>query len=201
MDFRQTPIGGVSNPLQTQRREHKFLYTSGCIFELTKWLIAVAVILIIIHLWIVSIFIVDGLSMEPNFHNGELIIVNKIGYLSGNPQRGDVAVIKFPGDPEHKKYIKRVMGLPGERLEIKDSKIYINGDPINEFFIDESVKTQPNMSVDIGRDEYFMMGDNRENSNDSRVWGVCPKKDMVGRAWIVLWPPKSAHIEARPEFD
>jgi signal peptidase I len=90
------------------------LYTTGCVFELTKWIIVVIILLTLTHFFVATISIVDGISMEPNFHNGEYIIVNRYQYNFGTPERGDAVVLKFPGDPDHKKYIKRIIGLPGE---------------------------------------------------------------------------------------
>src|SRR3990167_11464841 len=94
----------------------KFFYGTGCAYELTKWIIVLLVIGTLVHFYVGTLFIVDGESMEPNFHSGQYIIVDRWQYNFGVPERGDVVVLRFPGDPEHKKYIKRVIGLPGEHV-------------------------------------------------------------------------------------
>lgn len=166
----------------------KFFYGSGCAYELTKWIVVLLVIGTLVHFFVGTLFIVDGQSMEPNFHSGEYIIVNRWQYNFGKPERGDVVVLKFPGDPEHKKYIKRIIGLPGEKIEIIDGFVHINGQILNEPYIPEGVLTLPNLVRTLGTDDYFLLGDNRMNSSDSRVWGIAPRRDLIGRAWLVIYP-------------
>lgn len=168
----------------------KFFYGTGCAFELTKWIIVVLVIGVLIHFYVGTLFIVDGQSMEPNFHNGQYILVNRWQYNFGKPERGDVVVLRFPGDPEHKKYIKRVIGLPGEHVEIIDGFVYINGRKLSESYIPTGVLTSPNLNRYLRDDDYFLLGDNRYNSSDSRVWGICPKRDLIGKAFFTLYPPE-----------
>ena len=154
--------------------------------------------------------------METDFHDGEVVLVSRIGQFSGQYQRGDPMVIKFPGDPDHKKYIKRLIGLPGETLTIKDNEVYINGQKLTETYIrpvaeeylpgwyetealdaeakllhsQGKVMTEPDMTVKLGPDDYFFMGDNRENSNDSRVWYPASKSDIIGPVRFILYPFK-----------
>lgn len=166
----------------------KFFYGSGCAFELTKWLIVGLVVLTLIHFYIATILVVDGLSMEPNFHSGQVIIANRFQYLFGQPQRGEAVVLRFPGDPEHTKYIKRIIGLPGEKIEIKGGLTYINGQKLNESYLPAGTLTLPDSVRKLGPEDYFLMGDNRPDSSDSRIWGVCPKRDLIGKAWFIIWP-------------
>lgn len=185
---------------QQEGYKKNIFYVWTWTFELAKGIFVLIAFLILIHFFIATVFVVDGASMEPNFHNKEYILIEKLSYLIAKPQRGDVVVIKFPGDPEHKKYIKRIIGLPGETLEIKDNNVYINGQKINEFYIPQYVKTLPNMKTTIGPNDYFIMGDNRENSNDSRFWGTCPKNDLIGRAIMILLPTKYTSSIPRIEY-
>ncbi len=178
----QPPLDTDLNPLQ------KFFYGTGCAFELTKWVIVILVLGTLIHFFVGTIFIVDGESMEPNLHSGEYILVNRWQYNFGKPTRGDAVVLKFPGDPEHKKYIKRVIGLPGEKVEIYNGSVYINGQILNEPYIPSGIETLPNLSRQIREDDYFLLGDNRPNSSDSRLWGICPKRDLIGKAIYIFWP-------------
>lgn len=166
----------------------KVLYSTGCFYELTKWMIVFLVLLSWVHFFVATIFIVDGISMEPNFHNGQYVIVDRFNYLFGTPNRGDVVVLKFPGDPDYKKYIKRIIGIPGDHLLIKNGLVYINGSLLKENYIPESFKTLPNVNRLLNDNEYFMMGDNRPNSSDSRIWGIAEKRYLIGKAWIVLYP-------------
>ena len=127
-------------------------------------------------------------SMEPSFVEGECIIVNKVIYRSSAPQRGDVIIFWPPTGSDHP-YIKRVIGLPGEIVEVRDGKVSINGTALNE---DEYIKERPNYTmapVRIPEGEYFVLGDNRNNSSDSHTGWTVPKKDIVGKAWFVYWPP------------
>ena len=126
-------------------------------------------------------------SMEPSFVEGERIMVNKVIYRSSEPQRGDVIVFWPPTGSKHP-YIKRVIGLPGEIVEVRDGKVSINGTPLDE---DEYIKEPPNYTmaaVQIPEGEYFVLGDNRNNSSDSHTGWTVPRKDIVGKAWFVYWP-------------
>lgn len=166
----------------------KLFYAQGVVYSLVRGIIIFILALILIHLFIATIHIVQGESMEPNFHTNEIIITNKLSYLTKKPQRGDVVVLKFPGDPDRIKYIKRIIGLPNETLEIRNSKIYIDGQEIVESYIPKDTYTEPDMTINIGSDEYFIVGDNRPNSNDSRAWGTARTNDLIGKGFFILNP-------------
>ncbi len=166
----------------------KFFYGTGCAFELTKWVIVVLVLGTLIYFFVGTLFIVDGKSMEPNLHSGEYILVNRWQYNFGKPERGDVVVLKFPGDPEHKKYIKRVIGLPGEKVEIWNGTVYINGQILKESYLPADTMTLPNLNRQLRDEDYFLLGDNRPNSSDSRLWGICPKRNLIGKAFYIVYP-------------
>jgi signal peptidase I len=134
-------------------------------------------------------FVVDGSSMEPSLHDGEVILVNKLAYLFGSPQRGDVVVLRSPRDPD-RDIIKRIIGLPGETVEIKNGKVYIDvfdGRPLEEPYIHG--KPRGSMApTKIEENHYFVLGDNRARSLDSRQLGLMPKENIIGKAWLALWP-------------
>lgn len=170
--------------------QQNILYGTGCVYELTKWIVILIVFFCLLHFFVATIFIVDGISMEPNFQNGELIIANRWQYNFGEPSRGDAVILKFPGDPERKKYIKRIIGLPGERIEIRNNQVLINGKLLNETYLPPALATDVISPINqkLGPDEYFIMGDNRPNSNDSRVWGTAARRFLIGKAWLSVYP-------------
>jgi signal peptidase I len=131
-------------------------------------------------------------SMEPNFQEGECIMVSKMSYRSSGPQRGDVIVFNPPFDSQFP-FIKRVIGLPGETVEIKDEKVFIDGIPLEEEYIMEL----PNYTMsaqEIPENEYFVLGDNRNNSNDSHNNWTVPRDNIIGKAWFTYWPPSKLKV-------
>jgi signal peptidase I len=129
---------------------------------------------------------VDGASMEPTLQSGEFVIVNKLAYVLGEPKIGDVIVFHFPRDPEQE-YIKRVIGLPGDQVVIKEGRVYVNGQLLEEEYIAASpVYTD---TWDVPPDALFVLGDNRNNSSDSHSWGPVPMEYVVGKAILIYWPP------------
>lgn len=160
---------------------------------LVKYFDILLIIGLLFKAFVLQPFIVDGASMEKNFHNNETILVNKVSYDLHQPQRGDVVVFKAPLNPEDD-YIKRVIGLPGETVKIADGKVYVNNQIIDESYLSKGIKTEAYsnnnsfFSLTLGPDEYFVLGDNRNNSSDSREWGVLPKKNIIGKAWLVVLP-------------
>lgn len=176
----------------------RLFYTSSCLFELAKGIFLTTILVILVHLFVATIFIVDGISMEPNFHTNQLIIVNRWTYLFGTPQRGDVVVLRFPGDPEHKKYIKRLVGLPGDTIEIRSSRLFINGEQLTERYLPNEMLTPVMIPGKtrwvLGHEDYFLVGDNRPNSNDSRTWDEADKRFLIGKAVFILWPWDTAGI-------
>jgi signal peptidase I len=129
---------------------------------------------------------VDGSSMEPTLHSGEFVIVNKLSYKFSEPMIGDVIVFHFPRDPEQE-YIKRVIGLPGERVEIRDGDVYVNDRPLEEDYI--AADPAYDIISEVPEDSLFVLGDNRNNSSDSHNWGPVPLDFVVGKAVFVYWPP------------
>jgi signal peptidase I len=132
-----------------------------------------------------------GSSMEPNLHQGQYLLVNKIEYWLHPPARGDVIVFHYPNNPSDD-YVKRVVGLPGEKLEIKNGQVFIDDTQVEEPYVHG--KTTTNYSGDVPADTVFVMGDNRGNSSDSRMWGALPQKYIVGRAILCYWPPEQWSI-------
>ncbi len=139
---------------------------------------------------------VEGTSMLPRLHDGERIFVNKMVYY-GLPQitRGDVIVFWYPNDPT-KSYVKRVIGLPGETVEVREGRILINGQVLQEAYLDKELNHQPDTkpAVVVSQHYYFVMGDNRDHSSDSRSWGLVPEKYIYGKALLRYWPLNEAGV-------
>ena len=132
-------------------------------------------------------------SMEPNFQEGECIMVSKVSYRSSGPERGDVIIFEPPFESPHP-FIKRVIGLPGETVEIEDKKVFIDGIPLEEEYIMAAPDYQMSAKT-IPENEYFVLGDNRNNSNDSHSGWTVPRDNVIGKAWFTYWPPsKSGRI-------
>ncbi len=136
-------------------------------------------------------FIVDGPSMQPNFETGQFVLVSRVNYLVSEPQRGDVVVFKYPGNPQED-YIKRVIGTPGDTVEIRDTLVYVNGVQLDEPYINEPCLPSrcPDNVWELGADEIFVMGDNRNHSSDSRAFGPVKRELIIGEALIRYWPPQ-----------
>lgn len=160
-------------------------------FELTKGFLAFLFVILLIHNFIVTIFIVSGPSMDTTLHDRDGVLVNRILYAFTTPQRGDIVVVRYPGDPERSYYVKRVVALPGETLTIADGKVHINGKLLAERYINDQ-PTLPDMELVIPSNSYFTMGDNREVSSDSRIWGVADRRFILGRVVLTLWPQVAA---------
>lgn len=172
------------------------------LWEFVKFAAIAALIVVPIRMWIAQPFIVSGSSMSPNFENGEYLVVDEFSYKFKDPQRGDVVIFRYPEVPS-KFFIKRIVGLPNEIIEINKNNLYVynknypSGILINENYIDPSLNNPSatiNMKVQLDEKEYFVLGDNRPVSSDSRSWGALPANLIVGRAWIRLWPLQKASI-------
>ena len=161
------------------------------IWEITKIVIIALVIVIPIRYFLFQPFFVRGQSMEPNFENGDYLIVDELSYHLRGPERGEVVVFKYPQDPTQR-YIKRIIGLPGETVEIREGKVIIsneNGSQVlNESDYLSGIPTPGEIQVTLGENEYFVLGDNRPASSDSRRWGSVPRDDIIGRVFIRAWP-------------
>ena len=131
---------------------------------------------------------IDGSSMEPNLHHGEFVIVSKINYRFGEPERGDVVVFDFPQNITQE-YIKRVIGLPGEHILVEDGNVYVNEIILSEPYI--FMEPRYEGEWDVPEDTLFVLGDNRNNSSDSHSWGMVPVNNVIGEALVVYWPPSS----------
>jgi signal peptidase I len=135
----------------------------------------------------IQTFVVVMTSMEPSFHEGERLVVNKAVYFFRAPQRGDVVIFEAPNG-EQDDFIKRVIGLPGDTVEVKDGAVYVNDIKLEEPYI----KNPPSYTMaklQVPEDSYFVLGDNRSHSNDSHNGWFVPRENIIGKAWLMTWPP------------
>jgi signal peptidase I len=200
---------------QTAGKE-KTQTTWDSIVEVTQTVLLAILLFLVIRNFIQN-YRVQNISMEPNFHEGQFLIINRFSYCPGlhldvpfinihvdksacvwEPQRGDVVVFHYPPDPSQD-FIKRVIGLPGETVEVRDGEVYINGELMSEPFGPNpgSYNAPP---VTLPADQYYVMGDNRNSSSDSHVWGPVPIKNIVGRAVVRYWPPNKWSVIPHWDF-
>jgi signal peptidase I len=145
-------------------------------------------------------YVVDGASMQPNFHTSERVIVDRITMLVAGPSRGDVVVLDSPKDQDEL-LIKRVIALPNETITIRDGRVYINGELLNEDYISDYCDySSCNGEWHLGSDEFFVLGDNRSHSLDSHSFGPVPRSSIVGIARVRYWPLNEAEVISAPEY-
>ena len=167
--------------------------------ELIHVVIISLAVIIPIRYFLIQPFYVKGASMEPSFYDHEYLIIDEISYRFNEPERGDIVVFRYPNDPRQF-FIKRIIGLPGERVVVADNQVRtFDSDDKEGQVLDESVYlgstiTTGNKDAILGEDEYFLMGDNRSASLDSRVFGAVPRDFIVGRVWFRGWPPEKIHF-------
>lgn len=176
----------------------------GFFWEVIKIVILAFAIVIPIRYFLFQPFVIQGSSMEPNFHEADYLIVDELSYRFREPRRGEVIVFKFPYDIS-KRFIKRIIGLPGETVEIKDGKVIITttaGQTINltEPYIPEGFDAPDMSSYKLGDSQYFVLGDNRTYSSDSQDWGELPLKNIIGRVQFRLWPLEDMSAIETPQY-
>jgi len=169
-------------------------YALNFTWDILKIVIIALAIIVPIRYFLIQPFFVNGASMDPNFLDGDYLIIDEISYRFNEPQRSDVIIFRYPLDPSQF-FIKRVVGLPNETVKIEDGKVFIYSEetPDERIILDESAYledsyTPGNLEITLEEDEYFVLGDNRMSSSDSRKWGELDKKYIIGRAWIRAWP-------------
>jgi signal peptidase I len=175
------------------------------LFELIQVLAISLVIIIPIRYFLIQPFYVRGASMEPNFFDHEYLIIDEISYRFKEPLRGDIVVFKYPKDPSQY-FIKRVIGLPGDTVEIVDGKVRIynqehpNGTPLDETGYLDQDRTIPNRTVTLKAEEYFLMGDNRAASLDSRIFGAVDRSYIVGKVFLRGYPVDRWKVFSPPTY-
>lgn len=176
------------------------------IWDMVKILVIASLIILPFRTFVAEPFVVSGSSMLPNFHNNDYLIINRLIYITGNPRRGDVVVLRFPKDPSQF-FIKRVIGLPGETVELKQGHVVIintahpEGLTLNESYLPNQLQTLGGSApARLGSNEFFVLGDNRTASSDSRVWGILPRDLIIGKVWLKAFPFSDFGVFHTPNY-
>lgn len=174
------------------------------LLDTVQTLLIVFAFFLVIYIFFFRPFQVSGNSMHATFLNKEYILTNLITLRLGKPKIGDVVVFKAPNDPE-KDYIKRVIGTPGDTVSIRDGEIYVNGQLLDQSkFLEHGEKTyggaflREDEAITVPEDSYFVIGDNRSGSSDSREWGFVPFESLIGQSFLVYWPLDKMQIIKNP---
>jgi signal peptidase I len=165
------------------------------LYEIVETVLLTLLIFIAVRT-LVQNFRIEGVSMEPNLHDGQYLIINKFVYYLHPPERGDVVVFHYPRNPR-RNFIKRVIGLPGEKVEIRGKHLFINGEELEEPYLLHTGNYTWGPQR-LSKDEYFVLGDNRSSSSDSHNWGPLSRDAILGKGWISYWPPK--HLGLVPHY-
>ncbi len=191
--------------VRLRRESRNGLWTES--LRLARDIFLIIVVFVLFGVFAVQPVVVEGTSMLPQLHDGERLLVNKLVYYKlksvrwGHLERGDIVVFWFPNDPD-KSYVKRIIGLPGENVEVRNGTVYINGSELKEEYLDtehnQSLPSFPAKRVDDHH--YFVMGDNRDNSSDSRYWGLVPEKYIYGKAFFRYWKPSNIGFLEHGEY-
>ncbi len=167
----------------------------GYLVEFFETLVVFGAIFAAIYLFVAQFHKVSGNSMVPTFHNGDYLITEKVSYRLREPKPGEIVVLRNPRD-ESQDFIKRIIAVPGNTLEIRNGAIYINNQPTKENYLPVGASTKAgafiteNTPITVGDNQYYVIGDNRNHSSDSREWGPITKEELIGRALFRYWPPK-----------
>lgn len=190
----QTSIGSTITAMNPEISNQKIPKKENFVKEIVKFTLIALAIVIPIRAYVAQPFIVSGASMDPTFETGQYLIVDQLSYHFEAPKRGEVIIFRYPRDPETF-FIKRIIGLPGETISLNNGKVtIINQEHPEGLAIDEAAyitkehKTSDTFTLTLGIDEYFVMGDNRPQSSDSRAWGPLEEKYIVGRPFVRLLP-------------
>lgn len=175
------------------------------LFETLQVVVFAISIFLFVYLLLAQPHKIKGESMLPNYDDGEFLLTNKLLYRLEEPSRGDVIVFQPPGIESD--FIKRIVGLPGEKVMIRDGRVFVNGQELFESYVEPTVRTNPGkfaqegVSLTVPTNSYFALGDNRGSSQDSRYFGYVAKSSITGKAWLVYWPVGLAGKVANPEYN
>ena len=169
--------------LSPQKKEE----SGSLIWETLQTLVLAGLLIVFFRAFVFQNFIVEGTSMYPTLMQGDRLIVSRISYIFGEPERGDIIVFQYPFGPE-RDFVKRIIALPGETVAIQNGQVFINGKPLPPETYVQNKSIDNYGPLTLGQDEYFVMGDNRTGSSDSRSWGPLQEHFIIGKAWLIYYP-------------
>ncbi|MBI4038763.1 signal peptidase I [Candidatus Daviesbacteria bacterium] len=178
-----------------QRRSF-FEKLKGYFIEFFETIVVVGAIFALIYLFVAQFHKVSGLSMFPTMHDGDFLITEKITYKFSQPKKGEIIVLKNPRD-NSQDFIKRIIAVPGDTIKIENNNVYLNGQLLEEVYLPPGTRSRSGSfltegsAIKAGNNQYFVFGDNRNHSSDSREWGSITKEEIIGKAFFRYWPPKS----------
>ncbi len=161
-------------------RIEKLYWLFGWAYDFSRVATILLVVALVVNYFFFSVMVVRGQSMAPSYTDGNVQLIDRIIYTLRLPQRGDVVALRFPGEP-NQRFVKRIVGLPGETVRVTNGQVFINGQLLAEQYVPADMKTLPDTSKKLVSNEYFVMGDNRAVSSDSRAWGPVPKSFLIGK--------------------
>lgn len=185
----KVPNGSAPGNASPSPRRGVGLRLLRAVREVVETILPAILIAVLINIFVGQATRVEGQSMEPNLHTDQRLVVEKVSYRFHAPERFDVVVLKLPARGDEL-LIKRVVGLPGETVEIEDGQVYINGKLLEEPFLRGDTRPGRHGQVTVPPLHVYVLGDNRDHSNDSRSFGPIPLDNIVGRAWVSYWPPE-----------
>lgn len=192
--FQSEPIPDEED--QKESKRGKRTSCMGFIIDTVETILLALVLFVVINALSARVR-VENVSMKPTLQPGEFLLVNRVAYKLGEPSIGDIIVFHAPGVSDLD-YIKRVIGLPGDQVRIENGTVYVNDQPLYETYIAD--QPQYSGTWDVPEEQYFVLGDNRNNSSDSHLWGFVPEDDIVGRALLIYWPFSEITILSSPDI-
>ena len=200
-------LSGVEVAAEAAPSSGKF---RALVYEVVETILLAVIIWLAVN-FATARYVVEGESMEPNLHTGQYLVVSRLSYMQigdifqlGEPQRGDIIVFDYPGNPSDD-YVKRIIGLPGDVVTIdEDGIVFVNGIRLAEPYIPDIAELPYRKRAgtwEVPEGTYFVLGDNRNHSSDSRTWGVLDERFIVGKAWISYWPPEAWGFMPHYEYD
>ena len=199
-DFPEPPSVVVSEVTDLPAPKQKKSSTSSFIWETLQTLVLAGLLIVFFRTFIFQNFVVEGSSMVPTLIQGDRLIVSRLSYFLGEPDRGDIIVFQYPYGPE-RDFVKRIIGLPGETIAIQNGQVFINGKPLPPEDYVQNKSSDTIAPVTLGDDEYFVMGDNRTGSSDSRSWGPMQKHFIIGKAWLIYYPFEHFQFLQHPDIE
>jgi signal peptidase I len=182
----------------------------GFFLDIIETVVIALSIFLIVYLFVMQPHQVNGSSMVPTFENGEYLLTDKISYKTGLPGRGDVVVFHAPDSAQCPEgtgcdFIKRIIGLPGDTIEVKNGSLYLNGEKLSEVYLPDDFVTRPGNytlsgPVVVPEGNYFVVGDNRDHSSDSRFWGTVSFEKIVGKVFFRYWPPARVGVISKVDY-